>query len=122
MAIDVIHHRPQPVLPQAPALPDLELQFEGLQGVRDELADLLTDPFFEPLRAGIDAQLARIYRAIQAEHPWPRVLSWPAGQTRVGLVAADVPPGLTDADVFAMLQPEFDAPAGAGDDVEAYRG
>lgn len=101
MAIDVIH-RPRPVLPEPPAPADLELQFDGLQGVRDELADLLTDPFFEPLRAGIDAQLARIYRAIRAAD---RPATWARPQ-----VSTYNDPG------------RYDAPAGAGDDVESYRG
>lgn len=104
MAIDVIH-RPRPVLPEPPAPADLELQFDGLQGVRDELADLLTDPFFEPLRAGIDAQLARIYRAIRSAD----LLGASAVLRRNGL------------DPVAIAA-AFDAPAGAGDDVESYRG
>ena len=103
MAIDVIH-RPRPVLPEPPAPADLEIQFDGLQGVRDELADLLTDPFFEPLRAGIDAQLARLYRALTAPDRVAR--------TQLRSIA----PGSW------ATRPDYDAPAGAGDDVESYRG
>lgn len=107
MAIDVIR-RPRPVLPEPPAPADLEVQFDGLQGVRDELADLLTDPFFEPLRAGIDAQLARLYRAIRA-----------ADRSPIRAASLYNP---AERDLAADVWLEHDAPAGAGDDVESYRG
>lgn len=73
---------PYPSLPHAPALTDLELVFRELQGFRDDLAGLLTDPFYEPLRAGIDGQLARVYRAIQAA-PQPRLAGYMVGDRGV---------------------------------------
>lgn len=96
--------QPAPALPATPPTDDLELAFHGLQGIRDDLAGFLADPFYEPLRAGLDGQLARIYRALTAPD---RI-----GRTQLRAIT----PGSW------ATRPDYDAPAGAGDDVESYRG
>jgi hypothetical protein len=85
MAIDATRvERPQ--LPEPPSPDTLELAFDGLQAIRDEIADLLVDPFFQPLRAGLDGQLARLYRAITAT-PAPRLCE--CGDLETSLVHGD---------------------------------
>lgn len=107
MAIAAPSH-PTPALPVPPPPDRLEQAFREIQDLRDTNAELLAHPFYDPLRAGIDGQLARLYRAIRDY-----------ARTPIGAAIAYNP---AERDLADDVWAADDAPAGAGDDVEAYRG